>query len=168
MTHSNDPTTSIYCPLCQKRPPNTKVEYDELVASETTVSDGSMFADPNIIVQRTYNINNIASRYTNNSQSTYGELMVCAECAARYERSVTLRALSRPLMLWGVAALVVGIVVFVVTLAPHGSPWELLAFIPLVVAVGLFASGLGASMIGRSLAQPVRRYLARQRASVPA
>jgi len=169
MSENSKMATSVFCPLCEKRLTDMKVEYDEVVAAQTEVIDngmaftGAAFHEPNAAVLTTR-----APVYSSHATSTHGDLMVCTECAARYERSFALRARSRPLMMWAIVALVVGIVVFISTLAPRGSLWELLALIPLVAAFGLFASGLGATVIGRSLARPMKRYLLGKRANDPA
>ena len=160
---------SMLCPLCERRLPDTKVAYNEVISSNTTVSDGaSLMQNPNVIVQRGYNLDNVASEYTNSSVDADGDVMVCAPCAARYERSIALRASSRPMMMWGIVALVVGVVVFVATLSPTGSRWELLAVAPLLVGAVLLASGLGATVVGKSLARPMIRYLLGKRANGPA
>lgn len=157
---------SMLCPLCEKRPPDTTLFYNEVVASNTVVRDAGI--SPNSVIMHIPSIDYAGSKYASTEYDADGGLKVCAECAARYNRSLTLRARSRPLLNWGIVALVVSIVVTILTVRPNGSPWEALALAPLLGAVGLFLAGAAAAIIGNRLAQPVKRYLLSQRASVPA
>ncbi|HUY76101.1 MAG TPA: hypothetical protein VMV29_04980 [Ktedonobacterales bacterium] len=157
---------SMLCPLCEQRLPDTTVSYDEAVTSNTTVSDTG--PDLNTIISHSGYIDGGGLKYTSTAYRADGDLKVCAECAARYNRSLTLRARSRPLLNWGIVALVVSIVVTILTIKPNGSPWEALALAPLLVGVALFLVSIGIRIIGDRLARPMKRYLLGKRARVPA
>jgi len=154
------PGADIFCPLCGKRLPDTKLTYNEVIASQTKfIDNGAAWAgqSPRDLKQVVMGTPPVV--YSNRVTSISGDVMVCAECAARYDRSVALRARSRLVMMWAVVALVASIVVFVSTLYPRGSLWGLLTLIPLVAAVGLFVAGLAVAVVGRQLARPLLRYL---------
>ncbi len=81
--HSELPS-SVFCPLCKKRLPTTKVEYDEVVAAQTTAIDNGMVA---VGQPYTHDLKQVVMEippveYSSRVTSTYGDVMVCEEASA--------------------------------------------------------------------------------------
>jgi len=130
------------CKLCTTRPADTKVYVDEVVASRTAHA------------WRTY---------TNHSLTMRGVETVCAQCAAQYDTSFTLRRNGRRMINWGLIVLVVGVLLFGLTWAStQGSLLELVIIAPTLIGIILLGVGLGLSVAGNRLKRPMTRHLAAQ------
>ncbi len=135
------------CPLCGTRPADTKVYYDEVLDSQTTRTRFSR----------------MRTRYSSRSISSYGNMLLCAPCAAQYEQSFNLRKNGRRLINWGLILIVVGVILFAITLAYlTGSPAELVGAAPVLIGFVLMGIGAGLSVTGNRLKQPMTRYLIAQ------
>ncbi|HUY76100.1 MAG TPA: hypothetical protein VMV29_04975 [Ktedonobacterales bacterium] len=135
------------CRLCEKRPPDTNVYYDEVLDSQTTRTAFSRFR----------------SRYSTRALTSYGAMMICSPCAGQYETSVGVRKNGRRLMNGGLILLVVGVILFAILLEYlSGSPLELVGAAPVLIGIVLMGVGLGLSVTGNRLKQPMTRYLIAQ------
>lgn len=135
------------CRLCETRPADTKVYYDEVLDSQTTRT---------ALTRR-------RSRYSTRALTSYGDMMICSSCAGRYERSVGVRKQGRRLMNGGILLMIIGVLLFAVTLGSvQGSFMELVTAAPVVIGIVLLVVGLGLSVTGNRLKQPMTRYLMAQ------
>jgi len=135
------------CRLCETRPADTKVYYDEVLDSQTTRTAFS----------RRW------SRYSTRALTSYGAMMICSTCAGQYETSVGVRKNGRRMMNGGIILMIVGVLLFAVTLAAvQGSLLELVAAAPVLIGIILLGIGLGLSVTGNRLKQPMARYLIAQ------
>ncbi len=142
MSEAASPTA--LCQLCKQRPPDTKVYYDEVLASQTSVT----------------RLTRRRSGYSTRTLSSYGDMMVCAPCAAQYENSVGLRKNARRLMNAGIILVILGAFLFVLLLSSvQGSLLELALAAPVLVGVVMVGAGFGLALTGGRLKQPVTRYL---------
>ncbi len=135
------------CRLCETRPADTKVYYDEVLDSQTTRTRYSR----------------MRARYSNRSLSSYGNMLLCGPCAEQYEQSFNLRKTGRRLINWGLILLVVGVILFMISLAYFsGSPVELVGASPVLIGFVLMGVGGSLSFTGNRLKQPMTRYLIAQ------
>lgn len=136
------------CPNCHKRPADTLLEYDELIAL------------------------NISGRYigrgrrqTSWSQTVArGKVTLCRECAAAYARSLSLRQIGHRFTNIGMALIAIGFVLYfaavILNTDLHLSPAQLIPLAPAAIGLVSLMIGLGMELSGRTLRRSATRFLA--------
>lgn len=145
MNASQDATA--LCQLCNQRPTETKVYYEEVLSSQT---------------KRT-TISRRQTRYATRTLSSHGDMMTCSFCARQYENSVTLRKNGHRLLNWGLIVMIAGGIIFALALPSiMGSFLEWVAATPVLLGIILIGAGTVSIVAGRSFKQPMTRFLSAQ------
>lgn len=150
---------NMLCPNCRERIADTPVVYDEALFSEmreTGVGNVGLRVD-HVAVGRAEVSTNISQRRI----ASDGTVMLCAHCAAAYQRCVRLRVVGRRLMNTGVVVMVVFAIVYSLFLsgsAQRGVAGLVVAGLAGVGAVILVA-GAGMYVSGRMLRHSAARFV---------
>jgi hypothetical protein len=136
------------CPNCHKRPADTLLEYDEVIAFDYQARSWTR-----------------RRRQISWSQtSVSGKVMLCRECAAAYARSVALRRIGHRFTNIGMALIGVGFVTYFAAVLLntdlHLSPAQLIPLAPAVIGLVSLVVGLGIELSGRMIRHSATRFLA--------
>lgn len=136
------------CPNCHKRPADTPLEYDELVALD----------------YRTRSRSRVRREISWNQTTARGTIKLCRECAAAYARSLSLRQIGHRFTNIGMALIAGGFVlyfaaVWLVSDLSH-SPAQLIPLAPAAIGLVSLVVGLGMELSGRTIKRSATRFLA--------
>jgi hypothetical protein len=139
---------SSMCPNCGQRPAEVVVEYDELLALE----------------YRTRSWSRMRRQVSWSQTSASGNVTLCRDCAAAYERSVLLRQTGRRFTDIGMALIAVGVVAYFAAVwaisSLSGSPLQLLPLAPAAIGLVSLVAGLGMELAARPAKRGATRFVA--------
>lgn len=159
MSMPTDTVAGMLCPNCQERIADTRVYYDEALFSEmreTGVGSVGLRADRIAVVR--------AEASTSLSQQRVesdGTVMLCAQCAAAYRRSVKLRVVGRRLMNVGVVVMVASAIVYGLFLSGSAQQGLVGLVVAILIGIGAAILAVGAVMYlsGRMLRRSATRFV---------
>lgn len=149
----------MLCPNCQERLADTRVAYEEALFSEmreTGVGGAGLRVD-RIAVGRAEATTAISQRRIESD----GTVMLCAQCAAAYQRCVRLRVVGRRLMNVGVVVMVAFAIVYGLFLSGSAQQGAAGLVVAILIGIGALILAVGAVMYfsGRILRRSATRFV---------
>lgn len=159
MSLPTDAVTCMLCPNCQERIADTRVYYDEALFSqmrETGVGSVGLRTD-RIAVGRAEASTSISQQRVESD----GTVMLCAQCAAAYQRCVKLRVVGRRLMNVGVVVMVAFAIIYGLILSGSAQQGPAGLVVTILIGIGAVILAVGAVMYfsGRILRRSATRFV---------
>ncbi|HLJ80105.1 MAG TPA: hypothetical protein VKT52_01385 [Ktedonobacterales bacterium] len=157
------------CPSCHERPADTDVEFSEVVSQTAPSSWGwlkGLFWNQQRIDQQFAHATEAGEQlktlvsHSTSGRTLSGHVLLCAQCAASYNRSFTLREKAQRAGYIGFAGLVLCVIILLV--AAHGAATtavEILAGVVALASLVVILTGVWMGMRGSFLHRTSSRFL---------